>query len=237
MLDAVSLSLGGTAGVETKTDAARASLGQTYDQFLSLLTTQLKNQDPLNPMDSKDFTNQLVNMANVEQQIAQTQKTDELIKLSQASAINQSLNYIGLDVDYKGDTIAYDGSPAPIKYNLEDTAVKGKISVLDSKGAVVWSKDIDKTAGAHEVLWMGETNAGTAAPKGKYTVQLSALNKDDATVKNTLTVPGLVTGVDTSADGQVLLVIGDQKVPINSVTSANMRVAYQVPSSSEADAA
>lgn len=224
MLDATTLSLGGLNKAEDKTAAAKKSLGDTYDQFLTLLTTQLKNQDPLNPTDSKDFTNQLIAMSNTEQQIAQTQKMDELIQLNQASTVNMALNYIGLNVDYQGNTLSFDGaSPMDINYNLETAGVKGKVSILNDQNQVVWSSNAALTAGPHKVTWDGKDNLGQPVAAGNYRVEVGVLNSTNGAVKSDITVPGLVTGVETTSDGQVMLSIGDQKVPINTVQSAYMR--------------
>jgi flagellar basal-body rod modification protein FlgD len=226
MLDANSLVLGGLGNVDTKTEAAKKSLGQTYDQFLTLLTTQLKNQDPLNPMDSKDFTGQLIAMANTEQQIAQTAKMDELIRLNQSSSINQALNYIGLDVTYEGDQFNnYVGYNTTLKYDLEGSGIKGRVSVLDKDNNVVWSKDLATmegmmSAGEHAITWDGKKNDGTDAPAGSYKFVVAVQNEANAAIKSIITAPGLVTGIDTSADGQVMLVIGGQRIPINMVKSA-----------------
>ena len=311
MLDSVSLSLGGVGGVENKTDAARQSLNQTYDQFLRLLTTQLKNQDPLNPMDSKDFTNQLISMANVEQSIAQTAKMDELIKLNQASAINSSLlGYIGMGVEYDGKQFAYaggqsiqfsynlagesaetkvniyndkdelvytadgektegdhtivwsgvdqtgkrvsagpyrieivakDAENAPIatttpvedfnysassssmtlKYNLAAAAKEAKASVFDADGKLVWSSDVDKTAGDHTVVWPGTDKDGKPVSAGYYTIEVGAKGTDDKAIKTVTTVPAIVSGVQTD-EGTIKLLIGDQKVSIDAVKAVHL---------------
>lgn len=222
MLDAASLAMGGLAtNNKASTDAAKKGLGQTYDQFLTLLTTQLKNQDPLNPMDSKDFTDQLIAMANTEQQIAQTEKMDQLITLNQSAAINQALNYIGLDVNYVGnDFTHYTGYATTFQYTLPEDGISGKVSVLDKDNNVIWSSNADYKAGDHTVTWNGLDNQGQAVAPGNYTVAIGVQNAAGAAVKSTVTVPGLVTGIDTNDQGQVLLKIGDQKVPISAVKSA-----------------
>lgn len=312
MLDATSLSLGGlAAGVEDKTTTARNSLNQTYDQFLSLLTTQLKNQDPLNPMDSKDFTSQLIGLAQTEQSIAQSSKLDELIKLNQSSAINSSLlSYIGMNVEYDGSSFAYSGgqqiqfsynlagdsattkasilndknevvwtadgdktagdhtiiwpgtdnngvrvpagayhiafdakdtNSAPVatttpvsnfnfsdgassltlKYNLATTATQAKASVFDSNNALVWSANVDTTAGDHTVIWPGVDQYGKPVSAGYYTIQVGAADADNKAVITKTTVPAVVSGIST-ADGSVKLLIGDQKVSIDSVKSVSL---------------
>jgi flagellar basal-body rod modification protein FlgD len=228
MLDSSSLIIGGIGSSKNTTDAAKKSLGDTYDQFLTLLTVQLKNQDPLNPTDSKDFTNQLINMANTEQQIAQTDKMDELIRLNQSSSVNMALNYIGLDVNYEGENFThYSGFDTKFKYELEDGGINGKVSVLDKNNQVVWSSNAAFTAGEHSVTWNGKDNLGNAVPPGSYKVAIGVQNAVGAAVKSKITVPGLVSGIDTTPDGLVQLIIGDQKVPISSVKSAYVNTSAQ----------
>lgn len=190
MLDSVSLSLGGVAGVNNTTDDARKGLNTTYDQFLRLLTTQLKNQDPLNPMDTKDMTNQLIALAEVEQSIAQTEKMNELIKLNQTSAINSTLlGYIGMNVDYKGADFTYKGGSAlQFDYTIGDGAATAKIEILDNAGKVVWTGPAQTAEGSHSIIWNGTTTSGTNAPEGKYKIKVSALDADGATVPATTPV-------------------------------------------------
>lgn len=217
MLDSTSLSLGGVAGVDTtKTANSRNSLQTSYSQFLTLLTTQLKNQDPLNPMDSKDFTNQLISMSGVEQQISQTEKLNDLLQVNQASAVNGALGYIGKTVDYVGGAMEYKGSPVQIKYSLAANTSATKISIADKDGNVVWSGDGELSAGGHSFTWDGKNTQGLPAASGNYKVTVGAKDKADKAVTTYVIVPATVTGVET-VDGQVYLNIGDQKVSIGAV--------------------
>lgn len=190
MLDSLTLSLGGVGGVQDKTTAARQSLGQTYDQFLSLLTTQLKNQDPLNPMDSKDFTNQLVSMANVEQSIAQTAKMDELIKLNQANAVNSTvLGYVGMQVEYTGSDFTYSGGTAiQFDYKLAADAAETKVNIYDKDNNLVWSADGDKSSGDHSLIWPGVDKDGKRVPVGNYKFEVVSKDSAGATVATTTPV-------------------------------------------------
>lgn len=216
MLDPISLSLGGVAGSETNTGVAQKSLQETYTQFLTLLTTQLKNQDPLNPMDSKDFTNQLIQLASAEQQIAQTEKMGQLLEINQATAVNMALNYIGKEVDYVGGDMQYSGSPVNIKYFLEADAQRTKISIADEDGKVVFSTDGKNKVGSHAYVWDGKDNDGKAVAAGNYKVSIGAQNSDGKAVQTYAIVPAIVSSVET-AGGQVLLVINGKQVPIGSV--------------------
>jgi flagellar basal-body rod modification protein FlgD len=181
MLDAVSMSMNGLAGAESTTENARNSLNQTYDQFLKLLTTQLKNQDPLNPMDTKDMTNQLISLAEVEQSIAQTDKLNELIKLNQTSAINSTLlSYVGMEVDYKGDAFTYKGGVGiQFDYSVAANAANAKVNIYDEDNTLVYSKDADFEEGDHSFVWSGVDNEGKRVPNGKYHLEVVAKDASD----------------------------------------------------------
>jgi flagellar basal-body rod modification protein FlgD len=224
MLDSISLSLGGVAGTDTNTDGAKKNLAETYSQFLTLLTTQLKNQDPLDPMDSKDMTNQMIQLSNTEQQIAQTAKMDEILKINQASAVNSALSYIGKEVDYVGGEMLYKGTPVSMKYYLDKASAQTKISVFDQDDKLVWSSDGKIEMGGHAVTWDGKDNDGNPVPNGNYKVEVGAQDADKKAVQTIVIVPSVVTGIET-ADGQVLLNIGSKKVAIGSVQAVRQATA------------
>lgn len=228
MLDAVSLSLGGVAGT-TDTENSKKSLADTYSQFLSLLTTQLKNQDPLDPMDSKDMTNQLIQLSNTEQQIAQTDKLNSILEVNQATAVNMALNYIGKEVDYVGGDMKYSGDPVNIKYFLAGDATKTKISVSDKDGNVIWSGDGALKAGSSSIVWDGKDRNGNPVEPGYYKVEVGAQDKDAKAIQTYAIVPSVVEGVETAA-GQVLLMINGKQVSIGAVQAVR-----QAPTASNAN--
>jgi flagellar basal-body rod modification protein FlgD len=184
MLDAVSMSMGGLAGSENTTTAARDSLNKTYDQFLVLLTTQLKNQDPLNPMDSKDMTNQLISLAEVEQSIAQTDKLNELIKLNQTSAINSTLlSYVGMLVDYKGNNFTYNGGIGiQFGYTVPADVTSVTTKIYDKDNKLVWSKAGDASEGNHNFVWSGIDSDGKQVAEGRYRLEVTGVNDAGETV-------------------------------------------------------
>ena len=227
MLDAISISLGGIAGVESDTSTSKQSLAETYSQFLTLLTTQLKHQDPLDPMDSKDMTNQMIQLSNTEQQIAQTDRMNEILKINQASAVNSALGYIGKEVDYVGGETEFKGNPVNVKYYLDGDAQAVKISVLDKDGKVVRTMDGNLKAGGHSIVWDGKNTAGELVAQGDYKIEVGAQDKEGKAVQTTTIVPSTVDGIET-AGGQLLLVIGNQKVAIGAVQAVRDKTATAV---------
>ena len=135
----------------SQTAQQSATLSADLSQFLTLLTTQLQNQDPLSPMDSTEFTNQLVQFSQVEQQINTNQKLDDMLQLQLASMSNVGINYVGLDISYLSAEASYDGeAPVTINYSLSEDATIAKLYVSNEEGEVVYSADVPTTAGRSE---------------------------------------------------------------------------------------
>ncbi len=204
-----------------KTANAQASLSKDFDQFLTLLTTQLQNQDPLNPMDSAEFTNQLVQFSQVEQAINANQKLDSLLSLQLSNAAGMALGYVGLDISYLSSEMNYDGAtPIKVSYSLESTAATSKINILNADGTVVYSADGSKDPGKHDLTWDGKMSNGLNAPAGTYTVRIDALDSDNKTIKTTSVVTGRVRGIETQ-NGVINLLVGDRAVPMANVINAS----------------
>lgn len=201
---------------------AGKQLNKTFDQFLMLLTTQLKNQDPLSPMDSTEFTNQLVSFSGVEQQIKINDNLGKLLAYSKASETTLGLSFIGMIVDMSGDTFKYYGEGGvQTSYRLPETASTTQISVLDAQGSVVYSRAGATTTGLHEFIWDGKNNEGQQMPAGKYQVRIGALDSQQKSMTVTTVVPGIVEGIESGDDGLMLL-INDQKVPMGDIKRATL---------------
>jgi flagellar basal-body rod modification protein FlgD len=206
----------GTAG----TAAQRQSLATDFDQFLRLLTTQLQNQDPLSPMDSNEFTNQLVQFSQVEQQINTNEKLNSLLSLQQSSAISSALGYVGLNAYYEGNTFPYDGTgEAYVDVTLESVPEDVKLTLLDKKGNKVLSIPLEKDTSTQTYKWDGTDQYGNKMDAGSYTVRIDAYDSNEDPVKSTVNVNGKVAGIETE-DGQVYLMIGDQSISLEKVIKA-----------------
>ncbi|MGB1540522.1 MAG: flagellar hook assembly protein FlgD, partial [Rickettsiales bacterium] len=103
MVDAVSAAAG-VVDANSKANQARSKLSGDFDTFLLLLTTQLQNQDPIEPLDTNEFTAQLVQFANVEQAIDTNSNLETMISMQQGTQINNAVNYIGNFVEAKGNS-------------------------------------------------------------------------------------------------------------------------------------
>ena len=203
-----------------QTVAQTVTLAEDFAQFLQLLTTQLQNQDPLSPMDSNEFTNQLVQFTQVEQQINSNQKLDDLVALQLNNVITTSLGYVGMDVSYISAEIAYDGeTPAPIRYSLGAPATVSKINIFNEENNLVYSADAEKTAGVHNFEWDGTDLLGNPLPEGTYTVSIDSLDAEENVVDTTTVVTGRVKGIEQQ-NGQVYALVGDRAVAITAILNA-----------------
>ncbi len=219
----------GAATNAAKTDQATVKLATDFQQFLKLLTTQLQNQDPLAPMDSTEFTNQLVQFTQVEQQINTNQKLDNMVAMQLASISSVALGYVGMDISYIGSEMNYDGdTPVKITYALASEAITSKINVYDEDGELVYSADAPKDTGMNEVTWTGKKTNGDPVEAGTYTVKIDAVDKDNKTIENSTVVTGHVDGIETQ-NGVVYVLVGDRAVPIASIVNARIAATPPAP--------
>lgn len=189
----------------TDANASLAKLTENYTAFLKLLTAQLMNQDPLKPMDTKDFTQQLVQFAGVEQSISTNKNLENLIKLQQAGQTAQATAYIGRTVQALGDTQELNDGKATWGYKLDGDTANTDVFIFNKSGALVYQGVGNKTAGEHEFAWDGKDQNGLTAPAGEYTMRISAKDAANANVTSTTTVNLKVTGVEFASDGPMLV--------------------------------
>jgi len=217
------VSLSGTVYSATRTDQQKASFGEDFDQFLTLLTTQLQNQDPLNPMDSTEFTNQIVQFSQVEQSINTNQKLDDLVSLQLSNAAGNALGYVGMDVRYIASefNVEASGEPVEITYALGESAIDAKIRFYDETGVEVYAADTTRAIGQNTFVWDGIGKDGNPVPPGTYSVRVDALNQNEDAIDTSTVVKGRVRGIETQ-DGRIFLLVGDRAVSVASVLNASL---------------
>lgn len=194
------------------------SIANDFDTFLTLLTTQLQNQNPLEPLDTNQFTQQLVQFSEVEQQIQSNQNLENLLKLQAATAITNSVAYIGKTVELSGTTQALTAGEANWPIDAAGDAAAATFTIRDSSGNIIYTETKPLDAGPGTYNWNGETNDGGTAPDGQYSLSITATNADGVAVGVNIASAGIVEGVDMSGDSLVLLVNG-QKVSLEDVTT------------------
>ncbi len=208
-----------TTGTTTTAPTASQTIAGNYDTFLQLLTTQLQNQDPLSPLDTNQFTQQLVEFASVEQQINMNTNLQTLISMQQTSEATTALQLIGSTVTVNSSSAALsNATSSPATWTLNASAPgTANITVSSSTGQVVYTGTMAVNAGAQNFTWNGQSN-GTTWPDGNYTMSVSATGANGQPVTITTQVQGTVTGVNISTNPPTATV-GGQSIPINQIQS------------------
>ncbi len=209
-----------------RSSTGRESIAENFDTFLTLLTTQLKHQSPLDPIDTNQFTQQLVQFTEVEQSVKQNSSLEKLIQLSAANTITNVIGFLGGEVTLSGTTTELSGGSANWNYEIEGGADNATFTVLDSNGVPVFSTSGPAPAGKNKFFWNGQTTTGSPAPDGDYTLSISAVDSSGTALKVTTEIVGIVDGVNFSGDEPVLLV-GNREVKLEDIESVKL------PNSSE----
>ena len=216
--DIVSKQATSSTSTTTSGDDALASLSGDYSNFLTLLTTQLKNQDPLSPMDTTQFTQQLVQFSAVEQQINGNKKLDQLIGLQSTANAYGAVGFVGTTIAANSDQLPLQGGKAKFDYTIEHTSGSATLKILNSAGNVVMLKQVDATIGTHPVAWDGTDYFGNQLPDGQYTVAVSYQDAAGKSYDAPTTTYGKVDSA-VIADGSVYLKLGDVTIPLSNVLS------------------
>ncbi len=198
------------------TNAATTALADTFDTFLALLTTQLKHQDPLDPMKSSEFTSQLVQFSGVEQSINTNKKLDQLVQLQTSNQLNSAVSFIGKIVEVISDLLLLKDGAAKISYGLDRNAAHTIISITDQNGRAVRAVQGETAAGRHEFAWDGRDSNGVQVPDGVYGFSVVATDGDDETIDTIAASFGRVTGVEV-VENAPRLNIGELGVPFDAV--------------------
>ncbi len=224
MLEAVSNTQPVTQAQATETSAsqsAQEAADENFNLFLSLLTTQLQNQDPLDPMDTGEMTNQLVQFSSVEQSIATNSNLEELIALTNSQSSDNAVQYIGKEVEALSTAREFkDGETSDWRFSIAEDSPEVKISIVDSSGAAVYSETLSEDAGTHDFSWDGSLDEGGTAAEGTYFLSVTALDADGEPVNTDVRTFGIVDTVDFTSNPPILLVDG-LPVSLTSVTSVS----------------
>lgn len=215
------------------TRASTVQLAEDFGDFLSLLTVQLQNQDPLSPMDTTEFTNQLVAFTGVEQQINTNQKLDDLVALGIGDSFSSTLGYVGNDISYIGSEAFYDGStPVTIDYAVTGTSVDTTINIFDENGDVVFSQQVSDDEQRESFEWDGTNDNGSPVEAGTYSIRVDALDREGEPLQTTTVVTGRVSGVETQG-GVTFLLVGERAVSLANIINVREASPLQPQTSNE----
>ena len=209
-----------TAATTGKAASDQNKLSGDLNRFLTLLVTQLQNQDPLEPLDANQFTSQLVQFASVEQQINQNANLEKLLAAQTSSGLASSIGYLGTTVEGSGKALPLQDGSAQATYTLGQSAADAVAIVRDSDGKTVYSGKVDGAAGKHVFQWDGVASDGRTVSDGTYSLEIVAKSKTGTAIPATQTWFGKVTGVGSGSSGAQLN-IGDDGVLLADVLSVS----------------
>jgi len=211
----------------TSTPAASANseklISSDFETFLKMMTTQLQNQDPLNPIENSDFAVQLATFSNVEQQVQTNQLLEALATNLGGSGISDLANFVGMEARVLAPAY-YSGAPIEMTLDVSAGADSGVMVVRDAAGDEVQRLPIDTTAPFH--VWQGVDDSGAPLPAGNYTFQVESYAGES--LINTAQAP-VYTVVEEARleDGQTMLLLASGEiVPSTSVTALRFPVVY-----------
>ncbi|KPK02680.1 MAG: hypothetical protein AMK71_01445 [Nitrospira bacterium SG8_35_4] len=195
----------------------KQNLGQ--EDFMRLLLQELSYQDPLNPMDSKEFTVQLTQFSSLEGINDINGSLSDLLAFQQSMQNTAVTNMIGKTVTVGGSS-AYLRGTADMSYDLFDDAAKVKITIRDESGRVVRSDDLSaQSAGMNNYVWDGEDDLGNQLNEGFYTFSVDAFDLGGKPVQAETRSAGYVTGIDFD-DGMTYVVLdGTKRVYLSDIKS------------------
>lgn len=202
-----------TNSQSTTSNASQSNdqLFEDYEAFLQLLTTQLQHQDPLDPMDTAEYTDQLTQYAILEQNVATNDNLEQLIGLTTTSTNTAALQYIGQTAEIDSNYAMLSDGSATWSYSPSETTAEVSLIVRDQDGRQVYEESGETGIGEQTFVWDGQTNRGDTAANGIYSLEVVASDRNGEAVATEVTSFGEITGVDTT-DGNVVYVVGELRV-------------------------
>ena len=202
------------AASATGTNALQ-SLGSNFNQFLSLLTTQLQNQDPTAPVDSNQFTQELVEFTGVQQSVQTNTNLTQLISLQQGSEVLQSAQVVGHQATVTAGQITLQHGTGTLGFNTV-AAEPVQIAIVNSAGHAVRDVTLTSQAGANTWSWDGRDNAGNQLADGAYGVAVETGTSSANASAVPFSVVGTATGLTNGPSG-LQLQLGALSVGLASV--------------------
>jgi len=207
------------AATATQTNQnALTALSGNFTDFLNMLMTQLQNQDPTSPMDTNEFTSELVEFSGVEQQINTNNSLTQLIQLTQGGEVMQGSQIAGKQISVTSTQIPLQNGTGSVQFTAP-TAEPVAIAISTSSGQQVLDTSLTATAGQNTWTWNGTNNNGNQVPDGAYNISVIGATSDGSTTPLTFTVTGTATGVQNSSSNGVQLDLGALTVPFSSIVS------------------
>ena len=208
-----------SAASSTGSSNALSSLSSNFGNFLQMLMTQLQNQDPTSPMDTNQFTSELVQFTSVEQQINTNTSLTQLIQLTQAGEVMQSSAMIGKHVAVQANQIPLQNGTGSLQFNTASSQPV-VIGVYNASGVKIQEADLMSKAGSNSWTWNGRDSQGNTMPDGAYKVTVTSNGTNGTSTAIPFTVLGTATGV-ASGTNAVQLQLGAVTVGFDAVKSVS----------------
>ena len=205
------------ASATAAASTAQKTLAGNFNTFLTLLTTQLQNQDPMKPMDSNQFTQQLVQFSQVEQQINTNDNLKTLIKQGSNQTGAYAVSYLGKAVTVTNGSAPLANGKANWNYALSATSAQSTLTVTDAQGSVVFTGWGETAAGNHTFQWDGKNSSGTLLSDGTYKLSVAANAPDGSSIGTHVASTGVVSEVDMTS-GTPMLRVGPMSVSLSDVS-------------------
>ncbi len=190
--------------VNTRKAAATSTTSDSQDRFLKLLTTQLKNQDPLNPMDNAQITSQLAQISTVSGIEKLNATLQLMLQDNQNAQTTQAAGLVGHSVMVPGSALQLASGASAGAFELAGAADNVTVTIKDSNGLVVRTLSLGaQDSGVHDFTWDGKSDSGTQAADGNYTISIAA-NQGSSAVTATVLTLGTVRSVISGTSGFVL---------------------------------
>jgi flagellar basal-body rod modification protein FlgD len=207
-----------SSGASSNSDAM-SQLSGNFNTFLTLLTSQLKNQDPTSPMDSSTFTQQLVEYSQVEQQINTNTNLQTLITQGSTNLGTYATSYLGKAVSITNGNASLTNGAATWNYSLATTASSNTLTVADSTGKVVYSGNGETGSGVHQFNWNGQDNNGNQLDDGTYTLTVTAKASDGSGITTSVASAGVVSEIDMTSGTPQLLLNGGMEIGLGDIAN------------------
>ncbi len=198
-------------------NAAISSLSGNFNDFLGMLMTQLQNQDPTSPLDTDQFTSELVQFSSVEQQINTNTSLTQLIQLTQAGEVMQASAMTGKQVTVTSSQIPLQNGQGTVQFTAP-AAEPVAIAIYNSNGTQILDTSLTSVQGTNSWTWNGTDGSGNTVPDGAYNISVMGANTDGSTTALPFSVIGTATGVQSQSSG-VQLELGALTVPFSAVQS------------------
>jgi flagellar basal-body rod modification protein FlgD len=206
----------GSSTADQTNALASQQIAGNFQTFLQLLTTQLQNQNPLDPLDTNQFTQQLVEFAGVEQQLNTNSSLQTLVSLQQTAQSTQALQFVGKTAVVNGNVNSLTNSSATWDLNVPSNS-NVTLSIANSTGQTVFTGTYSASAGNNQPFtWNGQGNDGTQWPDGQYTMTATAADASGNSVGVTTQVQGVVSSVDLTQSPPLLTIAG-QTYTVNQI--------------------